>query len=98
MANFHQNFIVLTQTYALGVGRSLGLDLRNKGHPNKYTSASARLRRADNEESSYKKRSILNIERVYVAPILIFGLFYVNTLKEENIFKLIRNIPPFSDF
>ena len=34
MANFHQNFIVLTQTYALGVGRSLVLHLGNKGHPN----------------------------------------------------------------
>ena len=63
-----------------------------------YTSALAWLRRADNEESSYKKRSTLNIERVYMAPILIFGLFYVNTLKEENIFELIRNIPSFSNF
>ena len=66
--------------------------------PHLYTSALAQLRRADNEESSYKKRSILNIERVYVAPIFLFGLFYVNTLKEENIFKLIHNIPTFFDF
>ena len=33
MANFRQNFIVLTQTLALGVGRSLVLHLGNKGHP-----------------------------------------------------------------
>ena len=63
-----------------------------------YTSALARLRRADNDDSNYEKRSILNIERVYVAPIFLFGLFYVNTLKEENIFKLIRNIAPFFEF
>ena len=36
MANFRQNFIALTQTYALGVGRSLVLHLGNKGHPNAY--------------------------------------------------------------
>ena len=45
--------------------------------------------------TSYKKRS--SIKRVYVAPIFLFGLFYVNTLKDENIFKLIRNISPYFD-
>ena len=33
-----------------------------------------------------------------MAPIALFGLFYVDTLKDENIFKLTRNIPPFFDF
>ena len=33
-----------------------------------------------------------------MAPIFLFGLFYVNTLKDENIFKLIRNISPYFDF
>ena len=61
-----------------------------------YTSALARLHRADNGVSSYKKRSILNIERVYVAPIFLFGLFYVNKLKDENIFK--RKISLYFDF
>ena len=56
------------------------------------------LRRADNESSSCKNRSISNIERVYVALIFLFGLFYVITLKDENIFKPIRNILPFFDF
>ena len=62
-----------------------------------HTSPLARLRRADNEVSIYKKRSILNIERVYVAPIFLFGLFYVNTFKNENIFKPIRNISLYFD-
>ena len=63
-----------------------------------YNSALGRLRRAGNDESSYKKRSILNIERVYVAPIFLFGLFFFNTLKDENIFKRIRKITPYLDF
>ena len=58
----------------------------------------ARLRWADNEESGYKKRSIFNIERVYVALIFLFGLFDVDTLKDENIFKLIGNISQYFDF
>ena len=56
------------------------------------------LRRADNADFSYMKRTILNIERVFVAPIFLFGLFYVNTLKDENIFKLIRKITSYFDF
>ena len=38
MSNFSQNFIVLTQTYALAVGRCLVLHLGNKGHPTVHVS------------------------------------------------------------
>ena len=33
-----------------------------------------------------------------MALIFLFRLFYDNTLKKKNIFKLTRNIPPFFDF
>ena len=47
---------------------------------------------------SYEKCLLSNIDKLYLAPSSSFRSFYVNTLKDENMFILIREITTYFNF